>query len=94
MQTTLAIIPAGGAGIRMGGGVAKQYLPLAGIPILARTLQVFQEASCVDAVIVVVPEGDVQEVHREIIARYGLTKVIQLVPGGSERQASVHNALR
>ena len=78
----------------MGSGVAKQYLPLAGVPVLARTLLVFQEAPCIDAIIVAVPKGDVQEVHREIIDRYGLTKVIQVVPGGSERQASVHNALR
>jgi 2-C-methyl-D-erythritol 4-phosphate cytidylyltransferase len=90
---TLSIIPAGGAGRRMGGGVPKQYLPLAGIPVLARTLRLFQNSPCIDEIFLAVPEGDVPEVKRAIVEKYGLSKVCLVLAGGQERQDSVRNAL-
>jgi len=60
---TIAIIPAGGAGRRMGKGIPKQYLPLAGIPILVHTLQAFQRSPVVDEIFLAVPEGDIPEVR-------------------------------
>jgi 2-C-methyl-D-erythritol 4-phosphate cytidylyltransferase len=90
---TLSIIPAGGAGRRMGGGVPKQYLPLAGIPVLARTLRVFQDSSCIDEIILAVPEADIPEVRYAIVEKYGLSKVGLILSGGRERQDSVRNAL-
>jgi 2-C-methyl-D-erythritol 4-phosphate cytidylyltransferase len=90
---TLSIIPAGGAGRRMGGGVPKQYLPLAGIPVLARTLRVFQDSSCIDEIILAVPEADIPEVRYAIVEKYGLSKVGLILAGGRERQDSVRNAL-
>jgi 2-C-methyl-D-erythritol 4-phosphate cytidylyltransferase len=91
---TVAIIPAGGVGRRMGKGVPKQYLPLAGTPILVRTLQAFQRSPVVDEVFLAVPEGDIPEVRQAIVARYSLSKVSRILPGGSERQDSVRNALQ
>jgi 2-C-methyl-D-erythritol 4-phosphate cytidylyltransferase len=90
---TLAIIPAGGAGRRMGIGVPKQYLPLAGMPVLVHTLQVFQRSPVVDEIFLVVPEGDIPEVRYEIVERHGLSKVELVLAGGGERQDSVRNAL-
>ena len=81
---TLAIIPAGGAGRRMGGGVPKQYLPLAGIPVLAHTLQAFQHSPFIDEIFLAVPEGDIPEVRRTIVERYGLSKVSLILAGGAE----------
>ncbi|MDA8126858.1 MAG: 2-C-methyl-D-erythritol 4-phosphate cytidylyltransferase [Deltaproteobacteria bacterium] len=90
---TLAIIPAGGVGRRMGGGVPKQYLPLAGIPVLARTLRPFQDSPDIDEIYLAVPEGDIPEVRQRIVEPYGLSKVGLILAGGRERQDSVRNAL-
>jgi 2-C-methyl-D-erythritol 4-phosphate cytidylyltransferase len=90
---TLAIIPAGGAGRRMATGVAKQYLPLAGVPVLVHTLRAFQLSSAIDEILLAVPEGDIPEVRETIRAGQGLTKVTKIVAGGAERQDSVRNAL-
>jgi len=90
---TLAIIPAGGAGRRMGSSVPKQYLPLAGVPVLVHTLRAFQSATVIDEIYLVVPEGDIPDVTNEIVARHGLTKVTMVLAGGAERQNSVRNAL-
>lgn len=89
----VAIIPAGGAGRRMGGEISKQYLLLAGIPILAHTLAVFQRSSFVDEIILAVPEGDIAEARRSLVEPYGLSRVKMVIAGGRERQDSVRNAL-
>jgi 2-C-methyl-D-erythritol 4-phosphate cytidylyltransferase len=90
---TLAIIPAGGAGRRMGGDVSKQFLPLAGIPVLVHTLRVFQRSPLIDEIFLVVPEGDIPGVRRDILPVHGLSKVAAVFAGGAERQDSVANAL-
>jgi 2-C-methyl-D-erythritol 4-phosphate cytidylyltransferase len=90
---TLAIIPAGGAGRRMGDDIPKQFLPLAGIPLLVHTLRVFQYAPIIDEIFLVVPEGAIPSVRRDIVEEYGLSKVTSILAGGAERQDSVANAL-
>jgi 2-C-methyl-D-erythritol 4-phosphate cytidylyltransferase len=90
---TLAIIPAGGAGRRMGNGVAKQYLLLAGIPVIVHTLKAFQCSPVIDEIFLVVPEEDIQRATREIIERHRLDKVTRVLAGGGERMDSVRNAL-
>ena len=92
-MTTVAIIPAGGSGRRMGSGIPKQYLLLGGIPVLVHTLRVFQSSPVVDEIFLVVPEGDIPEVRNAIVGRYNLFKVSLIVAGGAERQDSVRNAL-
>jgi 2-C-methyl-D-erythritol 4-phosphate cytidylyltransferase len=89
----VAIIPAGGAGRRMGGEISKQYLLLAGIPILAHTLGAFQRSPIVDEIILVVPEGDIVEVRKSVVEKYNLSRVRLVIAGGKERQDSVNNAL-
>ncbi|MBU2054583.1 MAG: 2-C-methyl-D-erythritol 4-phosphate cytidylyltransferase [Proteobacteria bacterium] len=90
---TVAIIPAGGAGQRMGGRIPKQYLPLGGIPVLVRTLQVFQKSPLIDEIFLVAPEGDIPEVREAVAGKRGFSKVSVVVAGGAERQDSVRNAL-
>jgi 2-C-methyl-D-erythritol 4-phosphate cytidylyltransferase len=90
---TVAIIPAGGTGRRMGGEISKQYLLLAGIPILAHTLSAFQRSPLVDEIILAVPEGDIAEVRRSVVEQYDLSRVRLVIAGGTERQESVKNAL-
>jgi len=86
---TVAIIPAAGSGNRMNRDVSKQYLTLAGKPILVCTLEVFEACPLVDALIVVVPLQDLESVRTDILAPWRLKKVAGIIPGGKERQDSV-----
>lgn len=86
---TLAIIPAGGSGTRMGGDIPKQYLMLGGLPILVHTLMAFQQASLVDDIYLVLPEEDVKAAPQKILSPYHLTKVKRVLTGGERRQDSV-----
>jgi 2-C-methyl-D-erythritol 4-phosphate cytidylyltransferase len=90
---TVAIIPAGGAGRRMGADTAKQYLLLDGTPILIHTLKIFQDAPLIDDVFLVVPADDIPYVQKKVWEEYGLLKVRTILPGGEERQDSVKNGL-
>jgi len=86
---TVAIIPAAGAGIRMGGDRPKQFLELEGRPILQVTLERFQQSPDVDGIIVVVPSTEVDYCRREIVERHHLEKVKRVIAGGERRQDSV-----
>ncbi|MFO7986895.1 MAG: 2-C-methyl-D-erythritol 4-phosphate cytidylyltransferase [Desulfatiglandaceae bacterium] len=86
---TAAIIPAAGAGIRMKCHRAKQFLTLQDRPILAVTLQAFEDCPEVDAVIVAVPPADVAYCTEEIVAGFGFSKIRAVVAGGPRRQDSV-----
>ena len=90
----IALVPAAGMGKRMGADINKQYLLLAGKPILAHTLQVFENAPFVDDVHVIIPAAEIPFCREQVVERYGLTKVRQIVAGGAERQHSVMNGLQ
>jgi 2-C-methyl-D-erythritol 4-phosphate cytidylyltransferase len=89
----VALIPAAGLGLRMGGDVRKQFRPLGGLPLLVHSLRVFQASPVIDAVVLAVPEADLQYCRTEIVDRHGFTKVSHVVAGGKERQDSVRQAL-
>jgi 2-C-methyl-D-erythritol 4-phosphate cytidylyltransferase len=84
-----AVIPAAGAGIRMRGDRPKQFLELDGKPLLVHTLTVFEQSKAVGFVVLVVPEDTVDFCKTEIVARFALSKVRWVVPGGARRQDSV-----
>jgi 2-C-methyl-D-erythritol 4-phosphate cytidylyltransferase len=86
------IVPAAGGGTRMAAGRPKQYLPLAGVPLLTRTLQALRASACLDELILVVPPGHEERCRCEVLDPFGLT-VQALVPGGEDRQASVYAGL-
>jgi 2-C-methyl-D-erythritol 4-phosphate cytidylyltransferase len=86
------IIPAAGRGTRIGGPTAKQYIEIAGVSILARTLRQVQDCPDVDAIVVATGEGDVQTVV-DIAELGGISKLVRVVVGGAERQDSVCRAL-
>lgn len=94
MSHITAIIVAGGSGKRMGTAVKKQYIELAGKPILAHTIAAFQSCEQVDEIVVVVGEEDKEKVKEEIVKREGFSKVKAIVAGGKERQDSVYNGLQ
>lgn len=87
-----AIVPAAGGGSRMAVGLPKQYLPVAGIPLLTRTLQALWASGCLDGLVLVVPPGHEERCRREILDPFGLS-ADAVVPGGEDRQASVYAGL-
>lgn len=88
-----ALIVAGGSGSRFGGPRAKQYLPLAGVPVLIRTLGVFDRCEVIDTLVLVVPPGDEPFVRDSLLAAAGLRKTVLLCSGGARRQDSVFSGL-
>ncbi len=87
------IFVAGGSGVRMGSSVPKQFLELAGKPVLLRTLERFVEAIEDINIIVVLPKPHF-DTWRKICLDYGFDYPQMLVGGGITRFHSVQNALR
>ena len=97
-----AVILAGGSGSRMNSSVAKQFMLLGGKPILWYSLHAVQQSEIVDDCILAAGRGDgadpsqaetLDYMRREIVEKYGFTKVSAIVPGGSMRCWSVENAM-
>jgi len=76
------------------GGIKKPYLDLAGIPILAHSLMVFQRCPLVNEIVVVVARGDEQGCIGSVIDPYMIEKAHRVIVGGESRQESVFNGLR
>ncbi len=89
-----AVVLAAGRGNRMGTEVHKQYLLLAGKPIVCYSLQVFQDSDIIDEIILVTGEGEEDYCRKNFVEKYGITKVSRIVTGGKERFHSVWNGLR
>ncbi|MED3561262.1 2-C-methyl-D-erythritol 4-phosphate cytidylyltransferase [Bacillus xiapuensis] len=87
------ILPAAGQGKRMGAGKNKLLIELNGIPVLIHTLRVFEEDEQCDGLILAIHPQDEAEFH-SLLKKYHITKVKSLVPGGKERQHSIHHALK
>lgn len=86
---TVTLVAAAGRGERMGSGTRKQFLDLAGRPILARTIAVFEECPEVDAVVLVVAPEDVEYCWEKMVQPYRFAKVTRVVAGGPDRSRSV-----
>ncbi len=89
-----AIIVAAGKGKRMGEGYNKQYILLAGKPIVARTIEVFENVGSIDEIVLVVGKGEIDLARKDIIHKYNFKKVVKIIEGGTERQDSVYNGLK
>lgn len=88
-----AIIVAGGKGLRMGGEIPKQFLPIGdGKPILMHTLQTFNSFDPQMQLIVVLP-ADQQDTWQELCHQHGCSIHHQVAAGGETRFHSVKNGL-
>jgi 2-C-methyl-D-erythritol 4-phosphate cytidylyltransferase len=87
-----AILVAAGQGARMGAGVDKLFLEVAGRPVVAHTWQRFNDTPCLNEIILVVRDG-MQTAFTELASRFQLQKPFRIVVGGAERQDSVWNGL-
>lgn len=90
---TAAIVVAAGKGQRFGGEVPKQYCSILDKPVLYYALSAY-EKSKVDFIVVVVGSGEEDYVQKEIVLKYGLLKVCQVICGGKERYDSVYAGLK
>ena len=92
MGKTAVIIVAGGSGTRMGSEIPKQFLPLAGQPVLVRTLERFQATLPEADIVVVLPAGEMAR-WEAICREYALEGTHHICPGGRNRFLSVKAGL-
>jgi len=85
-----AILVAAGKGVRMGAD--KLWLEIAGRPVIAHTWKNFNDAKCVDEIILIVRDGT-QEKFSKLAKKFHFQKSFRIVVGGTERQDSVWNGL-
>lgn len=88
-----AVILAGGRGSRMGSKIQKQYMLLAGRPLICHALEAF-EKSLVDDLVLVTGTGEEDYVRKEILSAMNLKKLRAVVAGGAERYHSVYEGLK
>lgn len=86
------IIIAGGVGSRLGAKVPKQFVEVLGKPIIAYTMEHFQNHPEIDGIELVCVDG-YQEHLQGIADKFGITKVMKIVKGGSEYERSIMNGV-
>ena len=92
MAATSAVIPASGLGRRLNSDTDKAFAPLAGQPLIAHALAVFQDSPEIEEVVLVVRAEQIGRA-RELARERGFAKVKAVVPGGEVRQDSVRSGL-
>lgn len=88
---TVAVVLAGGSGLRLGGGIPKQLQLLAGQTLLERSVGAFEQAPGVDRIVVVLPAEFVPEGSRLLGSRY--RKLTEIIAGGVDRPGSTRCAI-
>jgi len=88
----VAIVVAGGQGVRFGGDRPKQFLEVNGSPIIIHTLRQFERCREIGSVVVVLPAEETAG-FQSLIEEFGLQKVARVVAGGATRAQSVANGL-
>jgi len=87
-----AVILAGGKGLRLGGYIPKQLLPLNGKPVIIWSVQTFNSVDEIDKIIIVGEKNSLMTV-REMLPSSDFPKIISFIEGGAERSDSSYNAL-
>ncbi|MEW5796636.1 MAG: 2-C-methyl-D-erythritol 4-phosphate cytidylyltransferase [Candidatus Zixiibacteriota bacterium] len=93
MAKTSAVIVAAGNSVRFGGAVPKQFVAVAGRPLLAWTIERFEKAESIDEIVLVVAEDQLLFAGEKVVSRFGFSKVTRVIPGGETRQKSVLKGL-
>jgi len=88
----VAIVVAAGKGTRLGGDRPKQFLQLAGVPVIIHTLKQFERSKRINEVIMVLPAEDTAG-FESLAQKFEMSKVRRIVAGGSTRAQSVRNGL-
>jgi 2-C-methyl-D-erythritol 4-phosphate cytidylyltransferase len=87
-----AIVVAGGKGLRMGADIPKQFLPLAGKPVLMHTLEAFYRYDSEMKIILVLPVSQ-QAFWKKLCLDHGFDVPHRIANGGESRYDSVKNGL-
>ncbi len=88
----VAVVLSGGTGTRMNADLPKQYIELAGRPILVHTLEQFQRCEAVDGVVVTAsPEWEAAILQWK--DEFSLSKLLAIAPAGENRQMSIRSGL-
>lgn len=90
----IGMILAGGFSQRMNlnGSLPKQFVEVCGRPVIAYTLDIFQEDSSIDGIAVVLRQEHFPLIE-EIKNKYGFTKIRWIIESGEQRHDTVYNAL-
>ena len=89
----IAVVFAGGSGVRMGSGIPKQFLEINGKAIIIYTLQLFQYHDKIDKIYLSVLEPYIPYMNM-LIEEYRIHKVVRVLPGGETAQDSIYHALK
>ena len=89
----VAIIFAGGAGHRMGAEIPKQFLKVSGKEIIIHTLELFENHTMVDEIVVICIESWISYLQN-LVNKFGIDKVVSIVPGGKTGQDSIFIGLQ
>jgi len=87
-----AVIVAGGKGLRMGGDIPKQFLPIGGKPILMHTIEAFRKAINGIQIVLVLPAAQ-HDYWKGLCKEYGFHSPELIAKGGETRFHSVRNGL-
>lgn len=88
----IALIIAGGSGLRMQQDIPKQFINVYDKPVIIHTLEVFQKHPNIDAIVVVCLDGW-HDILRAYCKQFGITKLVSVVSGGHNGQASIKHGL-
>lgn len=93
MEKFAAIVLSAGTGSRMKSDIPKQYMDLNGRPVIYYSLKAFEDSN-VESIVLVTGRDDIEYCRKEIVEKYGFTKVKAIVAGGAERYDSVFEGLK
>ena len=88
----IALIIAGGRGMRMGQEIPKQFLTVNDKPVIAYTMEAFQKHPDIDVIAVVCVDGW-DSILSAYARQYGITKLKHIIPGGENGQSSIRNGV-
>jgi len=93
MMKVFAILVAGGKGLRMGGDIPKQFLPIGGKPVLMHTIEAFRRTLGEDVQIVLVLPAEQHDYWLRLCGEHGFRSPSLIAQGGETRFHSVRNGL-
>lgn len=93
MSKVVAVIFAGGSGVRMHAEKPKQFLEVDGKPIIIHTLDIFEEHPAVDEIYIACKSDYIEKLEK-IVKRFDIKKIKKIVPGGSTGMDSIYNGLK
>jgi 2-C-methyl-D-erythritol 4-phosphate cytidylyltransferase len=90
----VALIVAGGRGLRFGGEIPKQFRNILDRPLLSWTVAPFEKAESIEEIVLVVPEDYLLYAHEKVVSPFAFNKLKRIISGGESRRESVYRGLK